>query len=428
MSLAQGLTVNQMVEELLNYSEIAGIVYANAAYTGAGVAGGKFWGAAAPIGIDHGAMLSSGKIVSVVGETVFPWNKLACTTTNNGTLGDGDVTNIVGRPTHDAAVLEFDITSTTGDRLLVFEYVFGSEEYPEWVGTRYNDGFGIWIDGVNIAVIPPVLGAPPVTVSNVGPGHPWYVGNAGSNRETELDGLTQSPGAGPVAPAIPVNSLVHWMTQGQAYHVKVAIADATDHFCDSDVFLKTRFDVGACCIDNTTCTDGVLAENCTGVWTEGVLCENLDPPCGQIGACCLPYGDCVEMWQVPCTETAGSYLGDGTTCGAIGACTIGESCIETSEDCCTDAGGSWQAGACPPIVTGACCLDRDTCVPDQTESECADQDGIYQGNGTQCVPDDLCLRPYIPTVSEWGLVVMTLLVIAAATVVIRRARAMKTTA
>lgn len=43
--------------------------------------------------------------------------------------------------------LEFDVTLDSGSRLLLVDYQFGSEEYPEHVGKKLNDAFGIFLYG-----------------------------------------------------------------------------------------------------------------------------------------------------------------------------------------------------------------------------------------------------------------------------------------
>ena len=48
---------------------------------------------------------------------------------------------------------------------------------------------------------------------------------------------------------------------------------------------------------------------------------------------------------------------------------------------------------------------------------------MFAGDGTQCFEGAICTFDRIPAVSEWGLVVIILLVLAAGTVVIKRARA-----
>ncbi|MBI4717363.1 MAG: IPTL-CTERM sorting domain-containing protein [Planctomycetes bacterium] len=68
-------------------------------------------------------------------------------------------------------------------------------------------------------------------------------------------------------------------------------------------------------------------------------------------------------------------------------------------------------------VTGACCFDGATCAY-TTQSKCVGLGGEYRGNGTTCSDDFEC----VPTLSEWGLAVMTILILAAATIVLRNRR------
>ncbi|MBK9459454.1 MAG: choice-of-anchor L domain-containing protein [Sphingobacteriales bacterium] len=70
--------------------------------------------------------------------------------------------------TYDAAVLEFDIVAT--EPTIEFKYVFGSEEYLEYVGSNFNDVFGFFIGAIgdplqNIAFIPDTTVA--VSINNV---------------------------------------------------------------------------------------------------------------------------------------------------------------------------------------------------------------------------------------------------------------------
>lgn len=70
-----------------------------------------------------------------------------------------------------------------------------------------------------------------------------------------------------------------------------------------------------------------------------------------------------------------------------------------------------------PPPTGACCLSDESCV-EVTASECDAQGGTYQGTYTTCAQVD-CAVGAIPTVSEWGLIIMTLLVLTAGTIILR---------
>jgi len=60
-------------------------------------------------------------------------------------------TNVV---TLDACVLSFSFTAPRDADELYFEYVFGSDEYEEFVGDVYNDYFALVLNGENIAVVP----------------------------------------------------------------------------------------------------------------------------------------------------------------------------------------------------------------------------------------------------------------------------------
>ncbi|MFI5219149.1 MAG: choice-of-anchor L domain-containing protein [Bacteroidia bacterium] len=153
--------------------------------------------------------------------------------------GDADLANYLGAPLanmYDATALEFDMYVMTGDSFEL-KFFFASEEYNDYVNTLFYDGFAVFVDGQNIAVIPGTTS--PITISTINngqspPGTPatgpceycnLYVDNwNGSN--FSFDGYTTlitAKGA-----SIP----------GQPYHVKIVIADLYDHLFDTGVFLK----------------------------------------------------------------------------------------------------------------------------------------------------------------------------------------------
>jgi len=94
-----------------------------------------------------------------------------------------------------------------------------------------------------------------------------------------------------------------------------------------------------------------------------------------------------------------------------------DTCINVDEACCTGSGGDPEPGDC--TEPHACCLPDGTCIvvdpvvcqrdggDPQAELVCA---GDANGNGI----DDLCDQPGIPTVSEWGLLVLALLLLTGA--------------
>ncbi len=75
-------------------------------------------------------------------------------------------------------------------------------------------------------------------------------------------------------------------------------------------------------------------------------------------------------------------------------------------------------------LPGACCLPNATCIVEDPQV-CVSMGGIFQGEGTTCEEVE-CPEP-IPTVSEWGLIGLTLLLLTAGTIILakrRRAAAM----
>lgn len=210
----------------------SGITISNATFQGKPASAGIFSTADNVIGFKNGIILSSGSVDGVPGPNNSPQYSV-----NNGLQGDSDLNSLIpGYATYDASVLEFDLT-VTEDRNITFEYVFASEEYNEYVNTRYNDVFGLFVNGENIAVIPGSQTAVAInTINNGNPygttpcSHPEYFVNNdyhnGSGLDTQLDGLTRVLTASFVARANTKN------------HIKLAVADAGDYVLDSDVFIR----------------------------------------------------------------------------------------------------------------------------------------------------------------------------------------------
>jgi hypothetical protein len=238
-----GLAVNYAnLAQLLDCLVGPGVAVNNAHMTGAPVAFGTFSGGAGIIGFDSGIILSSGDVFNVVGPNVSD-----AITTQNFTPGDPSLDAIVApNVTYDAANLEFDFTC---DQAVVFSltYVFGSDEYNEYVNSQYNDVFGFFLDGNapanNIAVVPAVCSDPgrPVAINDVNCNNPYFpptgdncdcyrnndLSDGGGSINTELDGLTHV-----FARVVPINPGTH--------HLKIVIADTSDNILDSDVFLACQ--------------------------------------------------------------------------------------------------------------------------------------------------------------------------------------------
>jgi PEP-CTERM motif-containing protein len=169
---------------------------------------GFFSNAGSVIGIDQGVVLTTGRL---------------------GCLGNANTaSNCTGSGTGGSLVLTFTLDSDS----LFFNYVFGSEEYNEYVGSDFNDSFSLLLNGpgftdFNLATIPG--GGGPVTINNVngGSNSSFFVNNDGGAYPFELDGFTTV-----------LTASATGLTPGEAYTLSFNIADVGDDEYDSAVFIQ----------------------------------------------------------------------------------------------------------------------------------------------------------------------------------------------
>lgn len=234
---AQPLYVNpaqftpfQLIDSVL----VTGCLQAmNVSYTGDPIAKGYFqrspmannWAFA------NGVLLTSGSVMVTPG----PNNSGSAGLSNSG-VGDPQLQTLISSTINDAAVLQFDFVPHSN--LLEFYYIFGSEEYPEFVGTSFNDVFGFFLTGpgcpgsasyinTNIATIPGTT--IPVAINNINQNvnTAYYVTNGTTPTvAVQYDGFTVP---------LPADACV---VPCQTYHIKLAIGDAGDSAYDSGVFLQ----------------------------------------------------------------------------------------------------------------------------------------------------------------------------------------------
>lgn len=100
-------------------------------------------GTAAGLGVNSGVLFSTGNAVQnitrknpAVQESVEA---------QSGSYNDPQLTGITSNAIWDVVVYTFKITLTGGADALRIAYQFGSEEYPDYVGSQYNDTFGFFV-------------------------------------------------------------------------------------------------------------------------------------------------------------------------------------------------------------------------------------------------------------------------------------------
>jgi gliding motility-associated-like protein len=196
--------------------------------------------------INSGVLLSTGNGVGAIGpNTIGSFTDNAPPTPSVAT--DPHLNAIASAAPTNGAVLEFDFVPS-GDTIS-FNYIFGSDEYPEFSPSIFNDAFGFFLWGPGITGPYPLGGYPgggenlaiipgttlPVTINNLGPGVGQYpqfyndnLNGAAYGSAIQYDGTTVTLSA---------NASVQC---GQTYHIKLAICNVGDQAFDSGVFLQAN--------------------------------------------------------------------------------------------------------------------------------------------------------------------------------------------
>lgn len=166
---------------------------------------------------DKGLILSTGNVADAPGP-----NSSNFKTTNFYGAGNSSL-DALGFSTLDAATLSFDFTTEGGD--VYFNYFFASEEYNEYVGSKFNDVFAFFVNDKNIATLP--SGAP-VSINNVNnnKNSEFYNDNTSGSYDTEYDGFTNL-----------MTASVKGLEAG-THHISISVADVSDGYLDSAVFLQ----------------------------------------------------------------------------------------------------------------------------------------------------------------------------------------------
>lgn len=264
LAVSTSMTPQQLVQNVLVGN---GVTVSNIVYSGVSGSIGEFTnGNTTNLGLTSGIVISTGR-VNATPAIGSPASNFA--STDNGSGSDPQLQSLVSATVEDASVLQFDFNPIADT--IKFRYVFGSEEYPEFVNSGYNDVFGFFVSGpnpaggnytnYNIARIPGTT--LPVTIDNVNSGSysQFYVNN-GSGVTIVYDGFTTVLTAW--CRVVPCNN----------YHIKIAIGDAGDGIYDSGVFLEANSFSSNGISYNTSYTsniDTVAVEGCNNAIISFIL-------------------------------------------------------------------------------------------------------------------------------------------------------------
>lgn len=257
-------TTNQYVANLVG----PGITYSNVTFTGSTNAIRAFSnGNTTNLGLTSGVVMSTGTLTGTGTQSLSgPASNFL--SNSNGTPGNSQLNSIAGASTYDCIILEFDFVPVSNQ--LNVEFVFGSEEYNEFVNAGFNDAFAFFISGPgitgqqNIALVPNTTF--PVTIDNINNGNwfgcswgpcfncAYYIDNC-TGTTLAMDGFTT------------VLTATRTVIPCSTYHIRLMLADGGDAVYDSWVFIKQDgfYAAGATGTTVTTTTlipGGIAYEGC----------------------------------------------------------------------------------------------------------------------------------------------------------------------
>lgn len=165
--------------------------------------------------------------------------------TNGVLLTTGSVFNAIGPNTSEFASELGALSSLSFDFVAVspgisWRYVFGSEEYQEFVGSQFNDFFRLTLNGENLALIPGTTANVAINSVNQDSNTAFYRSNvdaALNTFDTQYDGLTTL-----------LTASKGDLVVGNTYNVQFTITDVGDESYDSGVFIganSVSFDGGS---------------------------------------------------------------------------------------------------------------------------------------------------------------------------------------
>lgn len=233
------LTVDdtQSIEQVIQSLVGEGITISNIQKNCPDGAWGSFLADDSNLGMPKGLIMTSGKIQNAEGP-----NDSGSSSESIGSAGDADLDALITTDTNDACTITFDLQAIADT--IQFNYIFGSEEYLEYVGSNFNDVFAFFITGPNpaggtyntqnIALIPDTT--TPVSINNVNTGSysQYYIenGDGFSSPQNNDDYYIQYDGFTTVLRARAA------VVPCQTYTLKLAVADAGDTALDSGVFIE----------------------------------------------------------------------------------------------------------------------------------------------------------------------------------------------
>lgn len=222
LSINQNASAVQMAQEIFG----DGVTVVSASFTGDNRSSGIYSGGdTTSPGVtpgDTGVILSTGRVRDFTNGNGDANQDTNTSSNTRGVNNDPDFNAAAGANTYDAAILDVDFVPTSS--VMTMQFVFSSEEYPEFQNSVYQDFVGVWVNGTQVSMEVGNGDADPGNVNST-TNQNLYNDNTASQFNTEMDGFTVT-----MTLTIPVNP-------GVVNSIRIGIADVADSSYDSNLLI-----------------------------------------------------------------------------------------------------------------------------------------------------------------------------------------------
>ena len=203
-----------------------GVTIESASYTGSGYSSGTYTnGDSIAPGVtpgDEGIILSTGQAQDITNSSGSSNQSNSTSTNSGGPNFQSDFNAAAGTWTYDASYLDVDFTPTGS--VMTMQFVFSSEEYPEYANGAYQDLFGVWVNGSQVDLSVGDGDIDPGNV-NAGDNENLFIDNTSDDYNTEMDGFTVTM------------TLTMYVNPDEVNSIRIGVADVLDSQYDSNVLI-----------------------------------------------------------------------------------------------------------------------------------------------------------------------------------------------
>lgn len=211
---------------------------------------------------DTGVILSTGRANEYTNSSGQANQDTNQSRNTNGENNNSDFNAAAGTNTYDASYI--DVTFIPDNDTLTMQFIFASDEYPEFQNSVYQDFVGVWVNGTQVDLTIGNGDTDPGNLNSTN-NENLYLDNTNDAYNTEMDGLTVTM------------TLTMTVNPGVENTIRIGIADVSDSNYDSSLLIAGD-SVQTSLIVNDDSTDLYA----TGTQTIDVLTNDVDNSGGTL--------------------------------------------------------------------------------------------------------------------------------------------------